>query len=119
MVVVVVQYVVTSVLFYTVVCWGGSISKDTSRLDKLIRPLVTVAERKTLDKLLDIIDIDNDSQPLHTIISNQRSLSSDRLLLPKYRTNRLKNPFVPHAIILYNSSLGGRRKAKRTEVKDW
>ncbi|KAI3364558.1 hypothetical protein L3Q82_011340, partial [Scortum barcoo] len=32
------QSVVASVLFYTVVCWGGSISKkDTSRLDKLIR----------------------------------------------------------------------------------
>ena len=32
------QSVVTSVLFYTAVCWGGSISKkDTSRLDKLIR----------------------------------------------------------------------------------
>ena len=57
--------------------------------------------------------------PLHTVISNQWSLFSDSLLLPKYRTNRLKNPFVPHAIILYNSSLGGRRKAKRTEVKDW
>ncbi|KAI3362975.1 hypothetical protein L3Q82_011656, partial [Scortum barcoo] len=52
------------VLFYTVVCWGGSISKkDTSRLDKLIRragsvvrheaglSLVTVAESRTLDKL--------------------------------------------------------------------
>ncbi|KAI3360661.1 hypothetical protein L3Q82_002527 [Scortum barcoo] len=61
------QSVVASVLFYTVVCWGGSISKkDTSRLDKLIRragsvvgtkldSLVTVAESRTLDKLLDII----------------------------------------------------------------
>ena len=69
---------------------------------------VTVAERKTLDKLLDIID--NDSHPLHTVISNQRSLFSERLLLPKCRSSRLKNSFVPHAIILYNSSLGGRRK---------
>ncbi|KAI3355857.1 hypothetical protein L3Q82_004227 [Scortum barcoo] len=86
--------VVASVLFYTVVCWGGSISKkDTSRLDKLIRragsvvgmkldSLVTVAESRTLDKLLDIMD--NASHPLHTVISNQRSLFSERLLLPKY-----------------------------------
>ncbi|KAI3355579.1 hypothetical protein L3Q82_018410 [Scortum barcoo] len=86
------QSVVASVLFYTVVCWGGSISKkDTSRLDKLIRragsvvgmkldSLVTVAESRTLDKLLDIMD--NASHPLHTVISNQRSLFSERLLLP-------------------------------------
>ncbi|KAI3365315.1 hypothetical protein L3Q82_010405 [Scortum barcoo] len=76
------QSVVASVLFYTVVCWGGSISKkDTSRLDKLIRragsvvgtkldSLVTVAESRTLDKLQDIMD--NASHPLHTVISNQR-----------------------------------------------
>ncbi|KAI3355866.1 hypothetical protein L3Q82_004418 [Scortum barcoo] len=95
------------VLFYTVVCWGGSISKkDTSRLDKLIRragsvvgmkldSLVTVAESRTLDKLLDIMD--NASHPLHTVISNQRSLFSERLLLPKCRTNRLKNSFAPTA----------------------
>ncbi|KAI3365081.1 hypothetical protein L3Q82_010197 [Scortum barcoo] len=113
------QSVVASVLFYTVVCWGGSISKkDTSRLDKLIRragsvvgtkldSLVTVAESRTLDKLLDIMD--NASHPLHTVISNQRSLFSERLLLPKCRTNRLKNSFVHHAITLYNSSQGGRR----------
>lgn len=43
--------------------------------------LVTVAERRTLDKLLDITD--NASHPLHTVISNQRSLFSGRLLLPK------------------------------------
>lgn len=70
--------------------------------------LVVVAERRTLDKLLDIID--NVSHPLHTIISTQRSRFSGRLLLPKCRTNRLKDSFVPHAIRLYNSSLGGRRK---------
>ncbi|KAI3362888.1 hypothetical protein L3Q82_001930 [Scortum barcoo] len=61
-------------------------------LDKLIRragsvvgtkldSMVTVAESRTLDKLLDIMD--NASHPLHTVISNQRSLFSERLLLPK------------------------------------
>jgi len=100
------QSVVTSVLFYTVVCWGDSISKkDTNWVDKLIRwagsvigmkldSLVMVAERRTLDKLLDIID--NVSHPLHTIISTQRSRFSGRLLLPKCWTNRLKDSFVPH-----------------------
>ena len=113
------QSVVASVLFYTVRCWGGSTSnKDTSRLDRLIRragsvigmkldPLVTVAETRTLNKLLDIME--NASHPLHTVINNQRSLFSGRLLLPKCRTNRLKNSFVPQAIRLHNSSLGGRR----------
>ena len=104
---------------------GGSTSKkDTSRLDKLIRragsvvgmkldSLVTVAEKRSMDKLLNIMD--DASHPLHTVISNQRSLFSDRMLLPKCRTNRLKNSFVPHAIRLYNSSLGGRRGNRRTE----
>ena len=69
--------------------------------------LVMVAEKRTMDKLPDIID--NASHPLHTVFSEQRSLFSDRLLLPKCRTNRLKHSFVPHAIILYNSSLGGGR----------
>ncbi|KAI3371484.1 hypothetical protein L3Q82_024068 [Scortum barcoo] len=61
---------------------GGSISKkDTSRLDKLIRragsvvgtkldSLVTVAESRTLDKLLDIMD--NASHPLHTAHRHQQ-----------------------------------------------
>lgn len=94
-------------------CAGGSISKkDTSRLDKLITwaisgvgmkldSLVKVAEMRTLNKMLDIMDN-------ATVISNQRSMFSDRLLLPKCRTNRLKNSLVHNAIILYNSSTGGR-----------
>jgi len=68
-------------------------------------PLVKVAETRTLNKLLDIMD--DASHPLHTVISKQRSLFSERLLLPKCRTNRLKNSFVPQAIGLYNSSLWG------------
>nr|XP_049609558.1 uncharacterized protein LOC125988413 [Syngnathus scovelli] len=113
------QSVVASVLFYTVVCWGSSTSKkDTSRLDKLVRragsligkkldSLETVAEARTLKKLLDIID--NVSHAQHTVITNQRSRISGRLLLPNCRTSRLKNSFVPQAIKLFNSSLGGRR----------
>ena len=53
------QSVVASVLFYAVVCWGGSIKKrDAGRLDKLVRKagavvgseldcLTTVVERRT------------------------------------------------------------------------
>ncbi len=112
------QTVVASVLFYAVVCWGGSTSKrNSNRLDKLIRragsvigmeldSLVTVAERRALNKLLAIMD--DASHPLHTVIRAQRSLSSDRLLLPRCRTNRFKDSFIPRAIKLYNSALSGR-----------
>ncbi|KAI3352423.1 hypothetical protein L3Q82_005383 [Scortum barcoo] len=114
------QSVVASVLFYTVVCWEGSISrdKDTSRLDKLIRragsvvgtkldSLVTVAESRTLDKLLDIMD--NASHPLHTVISNQRSLFSERLLLPKTAIDGMLSSNNQHICVwLYFVLLSGR-----------
>ncbi|TWW62715.1 hypothetical protein D4764_04G0013620 [Takifugu flavidus] len=51
------------------------------KLDSLM-----VVEVRTPVKLLDIMD--NASDPLHTVISNQRSLFSERLLLPKCRTSR-------------------------------
>ncbi|KAI3355966.1 hypothetical protein L3Q82_017158 [Scortum barcoo] len=69
--------------------------------------LVTVAESRTLDKLLDIMD--NASHPLHTVISNQRSLFSERLLLPKCRTNRLKNSFPVRLSKLTNPFTLNRR----------
>ena len=61
-------------------------------MDKLIRQagsvvgkkldsLVTVAERRTINKLLAILD--NVGHPRHTVISNQRSSFSDRVLLHK------------------------------------
>ncbi|XP_035759979.1 zinc finger BED domain-containing protein 4-like [Neolamprologus brichardi] len=57
------QSVVVGVPFYGVVCWGSSTAKDSSRLEKLIRKagslvgmkldtLVTVAEKRTLKKLM-------------------------------------------------------------------
>ncbi|XP_054588462.2 uncharacterized protein [Nothobranchius furzeri] len=120
------ESVVAGELLFAVVCWGsGTAKKDTSRLEKLIRKagsvvdmkldtLVSVAEERTLKKLLDIMD--NVGHPLHTAINKQKSLFSERLLLPKIRTNRLKNSFVPHAVRLYNSSLEGRgRRNRRTK----
>ena len=59
--------------------------------------------------------MDDASHPLHTAINNQKSLFSPRLLLPKCRTNRLRNSFVPQAIRLYNSSIGGMRSNRKTE----
>ncbi len=84
------QTVITSVLFYAVVYWGGSIKRrDTTRLDKLVRKagsvvgaeldtLTSVAEKRILGKILSILD--NVQHPLHQTFSRQRSSFSDRLL---------------------------------------
>ncbi|KAI3368530.1 hypothetical protein L3Q82_025533, partial [Scortum barcoo] len=76
-------------MFYQSVVASGPALWFGTKLDSL----VTVAESRTLDKLLDIMD--NASHPLHTVISNQRSLFSERLLLPKCRTNRLQELLCP------------------------
>ncbi|KAI4893140.1 hypothetical protein NFI96_000155 [Prochilodus magdalenae] len=114
------QTVVSSCLFYAVVCWGGSIKKrDQMRLDKLVRragsvvgveldSVVKVAERRTLHKLLSIMD--DDGHPLHTIIMDRRSKFSGRLLSQSCSTDRLRRSFVPRAIRLLNSSQRGRKR---------
>ncbi|KAI4896389.1 hypothetical protein NFI96_003559 [Prochilodus magdalenae] len=114
------QTVVSSCLFYAVVCWGGSIKKrDEMRLDKLVRragsvvgveldSVVKVAERRTLHKLLCIMD--DDGHPLHTIIMDRRSKFSGRLLSQSCSTDRLRRSFVPRAIRLFNSSQQGRKR---------
>ncbi|KAI4898474.1 hypothetical protein NFI96_008605, partial [Prochilodus magdalenae] len=114
------QTVVSSCLFYAVVCWGGSIKKrDQMRLDKLVRragsvvgveldSVVKVAERRTLHKLLCIMD--DDGHPLHTIIMDRRSKFSGRLLSQSCSTDRLRRSFVPRAIRLLNSSQRGRKR---------
>ncbi|KAI4896803.1 hypothetical protein NFI96_008132 [Prochilodus magdalenae] len=108
------QSVVASVLFYAVVCWGGSISKrDAGRLDRLVKKagsvlglelesLTPLAERRALNKLLHIMD--NVHHPLHTTIIRQRSSFSGRLLSQSCSTDRLRKSFVPQAIRLFNSS---------------
>ena len=62
------QPVVASALFFAVVCWGSSTSKkDISRINTLIQKaghvigseletFVSVRDRRTLDKLLSIMD---------------------------------------------------------------
>lgn len=77
-------------LFYTVVCWGGSIkASNTKRLNKLIKKagsvigckldtVETVVERRTLTKLLSILDIPD--HPLHSLQNRQRSTSSNRFI---------------------------------------
>ncbi|KAK0137273.1 RNA-directed DNA polymerase from mobile element jockey [Merluccius polli] len=117
------QSVVASVLFHAVVCWGGSSRwRDAGQLDRLERragsvvgteldSLVTVAERRTLDKLRSILD--NTHHPLHDTFTRQRSVFSRRLLSQSSSTNRLKHYFVPLAIRLYNSSHGSRETPEK------
>lgn len=114
------QSVVFSTLFYGVVCWGGSIKqKDTQRLDKLIKKatsvvgaeqesVVSVADRRTISKLLSITD--NSCRPLHKLVMGQMSSFSGRLLSLNCSTDRLWRSFLPRAIRLFNTTLerGGR-----------
>ena len=99
------------------VCWGGSIRKrDAGRLDRLVRKgavvgtelecLTTVAERRTLSRLLTILD--NDHHPLHRTYNRQRSIFSCRLLSLSCSIDRLRRSFVPRANQLYNFIQKGR-----------
>lgn len=107
------QSVVASVLFYAVVCWGGSTKrKDAGRLERLVKKAgsvvgaelectTSVADKRTLTKLLTIMD--NESHPLYSAIIGQRSLISWRLRSLPCRTDRLCKSFIPRAIQLYNN----------------
>ena len=108
------QSVAASVIVFAAVCWGSSIrASDTNRLDKIIKKagsvlglrlesFETVVERRTLNKLLSIMD--NDQHPLHHTVDRQRSTFSHRLLLLRCRRDRYRKFFLPHAITLYNNS---------------
>uniref|UniRef100_A0A8C8DHE5 Reverse transcriptase domain-containing protein n=1 Tax=Oryzias sinensis TaxID=183150 RepID=A0A8C8DHE5_9TELE len=108
------QSVVASTLFFSVVCWGGSIpARDSNRLNKLIRragsvigckmdTFESVMERITLNKLVSIMD--NPEHPLHPVLDGQRSSFSNRLRQLRCHTNRFRRSFIPHPIGLYNLS---------------
>ncbi|KAK0147391.1 hypothetical protein N1851_013140 [Merluccius polli] len=108
------QSVVASAIFFAAVCWCSSIrASDTNRLDKIIKKagsvlglrlesFESVVERRTLKKLLSIID--NDQHPLHHTVVRQRSTFSHRLLQLRCRRDRYRKSFMPHAITLYNNS---------------
>ena len=74
------QSVVASVIFFAAVCWSSSIrASGTNRLDKIIKKagsvfgrrletFETVMERRTLNKLLTIMN--NDQHPLHHTVTD-------------------------------------------------
>lgn len=112
------QSIVSSVIFYAVVCWGGSAKKkDTQRLNRLIKragsvmglsldSVETVVEQRTLSKIRGILS--NQSHPLYPVFSRQRSSISTRLHSLRCSTERFRNSFVPWAIRLYNAATAGR-----------
>ena len=91
-------------------CWGGSTKKrDAGRLDRLVRKagsvvgaelesIASVAEKRTLSKLLTIMD--NETHPLYNTIIQQKSVISGRLRALTCKTDRLNKSFVPRAIQL-------------------
>ena len=110
--------VVVSAISYAAVCWGGGATmRDIGRLNRLIkkagsvlgRPmdaLEVVVERRRESMLLNIMD--NTNHPLHHTLAGQSSSRSGRLLALRSRTERHRRSFVPSAIRLLNSSVGGR-----------
>jgi len=67
-----------------------------------LESLTSVAENRTLNKLLSIID--NDNHPLHSIVIRHRSMFSGIFLSLTCSTDRLRKSFVPQAIQLFNST---------------
>ena len=72
---------------------------EKTQQNKLNNSTQTQLNSKQHNKLWGILD--NANHPQDTVISSQRSQFSDRLLLPKSQTNRLRNSFVPRAIKLF------------------
>lgn len=106
------QGAVASVLFYAVLSWGGSISvEDRNRINKLIKKSSSI-----IGLSLDSMDIILDKRmrakvqtvlalkdhPLHSIFSGLKSSFSERLVMPRCSTERLRNSFVPAAVRFYN-----------------
>ncbi|KAI4898937.1 hypothetical protein NFI96_007064 [Prochilodus magdalenae] len=108
------QSVVASAIFYSVVCWGNSINKTAiNKLNKLVKKagsviglkldtLEVVAEKRTLNKLLAVMD--NASHPLHCAVGKQRSTFSGRLRQLRCAKECRFRSFLPTAIRLYNES---------------
>ncbi|KAI3362887.1 hypothetical protein L3Q82_001929 [Scortum barcoo] len=96
--------VVSSIIFYTAVCWGSRLkTADTNRLNKLIRragsvlgveleSVAEVSERRMLRKLLSIMD--NVSHTLHATLTSCQS-SFSRLRPPRSSTERHRRSFLP------------------------
>ena len=108
------QSVVASAIFFAAISWGSSIrARDSKKLNKLIKragsvlgtslePLEVVVERRMLEKVLKIMD--NETHPLHDLLTGQQSVFSQRLRQLPCTKERYRSSFVPTAISIYNKS---------------
>ena len=106
--------VISSVLSYCIVCWGGNIPKqEKARLDKIIKKAGTVignTQRQVdliyhdrLKNKLNHILTDN-THPLFQDLDDKRITRSGRLRPPVTRTKRYANSFIPQAVSLFNAN---------------
>ena len=111
--------VVSSVLTFGLLSWGGNICRrDRETLDKVIRKASGVVgrvqdnldilhDRRMTQKLNDILD--DATHPLRLEFDDRLIQRSGRMRVPKARTSRYSNSFVPRAIISFNrGDRGGR-----------
>ena len=104
----------SSVFFFGVVCWGGSLSeRDLDRIEKTIKKAthVTGHRQDTLDTVYHKQLTDNtknilkdSTHPLVGQFDNRRIERSGRLRLPMTRTIRYKKSFIRRACTHFNNS---------------
>ena len=108
------QSVVASANFFGLVCWGSRlraadankiIRKAGSVLGVQLDSLLVVSERRMVRKLHSILD--NNTHPLHQVLTSHRSTFSNGLIPPLCKTERQRKSFLPVAITLFNSSTLG------------
>ena len=105
---------ILSILSFGIVSWGSCISRvDKTRLDRVIRKAGRVigSEQDDIDTLTDnrigkkITKIQNDAtHPLFSDFDRAYSDRSGRYRLPRMRTDRYRNSFVPDSLKKLNSN---------------
>ena len=104
---------IESILTFSFICWFGSLTaKDKNRLSSIVRMCGRIAgtsleelsvlyRARATRKAKMIL-----SDPVHPLASHYRLLPSGRrYMVPRLRTNRFKNTFVPTTIGFINQSL--------------
>ena len=103
---------IESVLTFSFICWFGSLTVDRCRLSNIVRmcgriagvslqELAVLYRARATRKAHTIL-----SDPTHPLASQYRLLPSGRrYMVPRQRTNRLRNSFVPISIGLINNLL--------------
>lgn len=106
------QGIVASVLFYVVLCWGGSMTaEDRNRINKLIKKAGSVVglsldsvdiilNKRMTTKLRTVLSLTD--HPLRSIFNELKSSFSGRMLMPRCSTQRLRNSFIPAAVRFFN-----------------